>query len=99
MLIAESDANDPRLVTPPGRGGYGLTAQWSDDFHHAVHAAVTGERQGYYCDFGTMAALAKTLTRVFFHDGTWSQFRGRSHGRPVPDGIGSRPLRRLPAGP
>ena len=89
VLIAESDANDPRLVTPRPAGGFGLTAQWSDDFHHAVHAAVTGERQGYYCDFGTMAALAKTLTRVFFHDGTWSQFRGRSHGRPVPDSIGA----------
>jgi malto-oligosyltrehalose trehalohydrolase len=83
LLIGESDANDPRLVTPRGAGGYGLTAQWSDDFHHALHAAMTGERQGYYCDFGSMAALAKTLTRVFFHDGTWSQFRGRSHGRPV----------------
>jgi malto-oligosyltrehalose trehalohydrolase len=83
LLIAESDANDPRLVTPASAGGYGLSAQWDDDFHHAVHAAVTGERQGYYCDFGSMAALAKTLTSVFFHDGTWSQFRGRSHGRPA----------------
>jgi maltooligosyltrehalose trehalohydrolase len=83
VLIAESDANDPRLVTSREAGGYGLTAQWSDDFHHAVHAAVTGERQGYYCDFGSLAALAKTLTRVFFHDGDWSAFRGRSHGRPV----------------
>jgi maltooligosyltrehalose trehalohydrolase len=83
VLIAESDANDPRLVTRPAAGGYGLTAQWSDDFHHAVHAAVTGERQGYYCDFGSMAALAKTLTSVFFHDGSWSEFRGRSHGRPA----------------
>jgi malto-oligosyltrehalose trehalohydrolase len=83
VLIAESDANDPRLVTRPAAGGYGLTAQWSDDFHHAVHAAVTGERQGYYCDFGSMAALAKTLTGVFFHDGSWSEFRGRSHGRPA----------------
>jgi malto-oligosyltrehalose trehalohydrolase len=84
LLIAESDANDPRLVTPRDAGGYGLAAQWSDDFHHALHAALTGERQGYYCDFGSMAAIAKTLTRVFYHDGTWSQFRGRSHGRPVP---------------
>jgi maltooligosyltrehalose trehalohydrolase len=83
VLIAESDANDPRLVTSREAGGYGLTAQWSDDFHHAVHAAVTGERQGYYCDFGSMAALEKTLTRVFFHDGSWSAFRGRSHGRQV----------------
>jgi maltooligosyltrehalose trehalohydrolase len=83
VLIAESDANDPRLVTSREAGGYGLTAQWSDDFHHAVHAAITGERQGYYCDFGSLAVLAHTLTRVFLHDGRWSAFRGRSHGRQV----------------
>jgi maltooligosyltrehalose trehalohydrolase len=83
ILIAESDANDPRLVTSREAGGYGLAAQWSDDFHHAVHAAVTGERQGYYRDFGSLAALAKTYTRVFFHDGIWSAFRGRTHGRQV----------------
>jgi malto-oligosyltrehalose trehalohydrolase len=83
ILIAESDTNDPRLVTSREAGGYGLAAQWSDDFHHAVHAAVTGEQQGYYCDFGSMAALAKTYTRVFFHDGIWSEFRGRTHGRQV----------------
>jgi maltooligosyltrehalose trehalohydrolase len=83
ILIAESDTNDPKLVTSREAGGYGLAAQWSDDFHHAVHAAVTGERQGYYCDFGSMAALAKTFTRVFFHDGIWSAFRGRTHGRQV----------------
>ncbi|HUY52344.1 MAG TPA: malto-oligosyltrehalose trehalohydrolase [Streptosporangiaceae bacterium] len=83
VLIAESDLNDPRLVTSREAGGYGLAAQWSDDFHHAVHAAITGERQGYYCDFGSIEALVKTLTRVFFHDGSWSAFRGRSHGRPV----------------
>jgi maltooligosyltrehalose trehalohydrolase len=83
VLVAESDANDPRLVTSREAGGYGLSAQWSDDFHHTVHAALTGERQGYYSDFGSVAGLAKTLTRVFFHDGTWSSFRGRTHGRPV----------------
>ena len=83
VLVAESDANNPRLVTSREAGGYGLTAQWSDDFHHAVHAAITGERQGYYRDFGSLAALAKTYTRVFFHDGTWSAFRGRTHGRQV----------------
>ena len=83
VLVAESDANDPRLVTSREAGGYGLAAQWSDDFHHSVHAAVTGERQGYYADFGSLAALAKTLTRVFFHDGVWSAFRGRTHGRQV----------------
>ncbi len=83
ILIAESDLNNPRLVTSREAGGYGLAGQWSDDFHHAVHAAITGERQGYYADFGSIRALAKTLTRVFFHDGNWSSFRGRSHGRPV----------------
>jgi maltooligosyltrehalose trehalohydrolase len=83
VLIAESDANDPRLVTSRQAGGYGLTGQWNDDFHHALHAVLTGERQGYYQDFGSMAALAKTLRGVFFHDGSWSSFRGRSHGRPV----------------
>jgi malto-oligosyltrehalose trehalohydrolase len=83
LLIAECDANDPRLVTSREAGGYGLTAQWSDDFHHALHAALTGERQGYYGDFGSMAALAKTWTHVFFHDGSWSEFRGQTHGRAV----------------
>ncbi|MBA9007992.1 malto-oligosyltrehalose trehalohydrolase [Thermomonospora cellulosilytica] len=83
VLIAESDLNDPRLVTSRDAGGLGLDAQWSDDFHHALHAALTGERQGYYCDFGSMAVLAKTLTEVFRHDGGWSRFRGRRHGRPV----------------
>jgi len=83
ILIAESDANDPRLITSREAGGYGLTGVWSDDFHHAVHAAITGERQGYYVDFGSMAALAKTYTRVYFHDGIWSAFRGRTHGRQV----------------
>ncbi len=83
VLIAESGDNDPRLITSREAGGYGLTAQWSDDFHHAVHAVITGERQGYYCDFGSLAALAKTLTKVFVHDGIWSRFRGRTHGRQV----------------
>jgi malto-oligosyltrehalose trehalohydrolase len=83
VLVAESDTNDPRLVTSREAGGYGLTAQWSDDFHHAVHAAITGERQGYYSDFGSLATLAKTYTKVFFHDGIWSAFRRRTHGRQV----------------
>jgi 1,4-alpha-glucan branching enzyme len=55
ILIAESDANDPRLASSLEGGGYGLDAQWNDDFHHSLHAAITGERQGYYCDFGSMA--------------------------------------------
>jgi maltooligosyltrehalose trehalohydrolase len=64
LVIAESDASDPRLVTSLAAGGYGPDAQWNDDFHHSVHAALTGERQGYYGDFGSMAAIAKTMTRV-----------------------------------
>ncbi|HWG01527.1 MAG TPA: malto-oligosyltrehalose trehalohydrolase [Trebonia sp.] len=83
VLIAESDMNNPRVITERAAGGYGLDGQWCDDFHHAVVAAVTGERQGYYADFGSMACLAKTYSRAFFHDGTWSSFRGRRHGRPV----------------
>jgi maltooligosyltrehalose trehalohydrolase len=82
-LIAESDLNDPRLVTAREAGGYGLTAQWDDDLHHCLHAVLTGERQGYYADFGSLAGLADTLRGVFFHARTWSSFRGRTHGRPV----------------
>ena len=82
-LIAESDLNDPRLITPRDHGGYGLTAQWDDDIHHAIHTAVSGERQGYYADFGTMATLATTLQNGYFHAGTYSSFRHRRHGRPL----------------
>ncbi|MFL0286619.1 malto-oligosyltrehalose trehalohydrolase [Mycobacterium sp. SMC-21] len=80
-LIAESDLNDPRLITPRDQGGYGLAAQWDDDIHHAIHTAVSGERQGYYADFGSMQTLATTLSRGFFHAGTYSSFRRRRHGR------------------
>jgi maltooligosyltrehalose trehalohydrolase len=91
FLIAESDLNDARMVASREAGGHGLQGQWADDVHHAVHALVTGERAGYYVDFGSLAALAKVLTGAFFHDGTWSSFRGRRHGRPVPPTIpGSR---------
>ncbi|GGX82251.1 malto-oligosyltrehalose trehalohydrolase [Streptomyces anandii] len=85
FLIAESDLNDPRLITPRAEGGLGLNAQWNDDFHHALHSALTGESQGYYADFGRapLAAVAKTLTGGYFHDGTYSSFRGRRHGRPL----------------
>jgi maltooligosyltrehalose trehalohydrolase len=86
-LIAESDLNDPRIVTPREDGGLGIHAQWNDDFHHALHSLLTGEQHGYYADFGPIAAFAKTLTRAYFHDGTWSSFRARSHGRPVDAGL------------
>lgn len=82
-LIAESDLNDPRLITPRDRGGYGMTAQWDDDIHHAIHTAVSGERQGYYSDFGTLESLANTLKHGYFHAGTYSSFRHRRHGRPL----------------
>lgn len=82
-LIAESDLNDPRLITPRKQGGYGLTAQWDDDIHHAIHTAVSGERQGYYSDFGSIATLATTLKNGYFHAGTYSSFRHRRHGRPL----------------
>ncbi len=82
-LIAESDRNDPRLVRSREAGGCGLDAQWTDDIHHALHATLTGERQGYYADFGPLPVLAKALERAFVHDGCWSGFRGRAHGRPV----------------
>jgi maltooligosyltrehalose trehalohydrolase len=82
-LIAESDMNDPKLITPREGGGYGLHAQWSDDYHHAVHAALTGETTGYYEDFASLASLAKVVTDGFFHDGTYSSFRERDHGFPI----------------
>ncbi|MFE9421714.1 malto-oligosyltrehalose trehalohydrolase [Kitasatospora sp. NPDC006697] len=94
FLVGESDLNAPRITDPRQAGGYGLTAQWSDDFHHALHTAVTGESQGYYADFAEdpLAALARVLTRGWFHDGTWSSFRARHHGREFPLPYGHRLL-------
>jgi maltooligosyltrehalose trehalohydrolase len=85
-LIAESDLNDPRVVRPREIGGYGIHAQWSDDFHHALHCVLTGERAGYYRDFGSLTDLAKALQRVFVYDGRFSAFRRRRHGR-APSGL------------
>lgn len=75
-LIAESDLNDPRVLT-----GFGIDAQWNDDFHHALHTVLTGECNGYYSDFGTFAQLAKALRQGFVYDGIESKFRKRRHGR------------------
>lgn len=83
FVIAESDLNDPRVIEPVAAGGHGLDAQWADDFHHAVHALLTGQRDGYYADFGRLADLAKAMTRVFVYDGQYSRFRRRRHGRPI----------------
>jgi maltooligosyltrehalose trehalohydrolase len=82
-MIAESDLNNPRLLYPRDANGYGLAGQWSDDFHHAVHVNVSGEITGYYADFDSLGALAKVLERGFFHDGNYSSFRARHHGRPI----------------
>jgi maltooligosyltrehalose trehalohydrolase len=86
FLIAESDLNDPRIVADRAVGGYGMDAQWSDDFHHALHAVLTGERVGYYADFGTLGQLAKSLRQAFVYDGCYSEHRRRRHGR-TPTGI------------
>ncbi|MGK2882476.1 MAG: malto-oligosyltrehalose trehalohydrolase [Mycobacterium sp.] len=80
-LIAETDRNDPRIITPRASGGLGMTAQWDDDIHHALHTAVSGERHGYYSDFGSLETLANTLRNGYFHAGTYSSFRQRRHGR------------------
>jgi maltooligosyltrehalose trehalohydrolase len=83
VLIAESDLNDPRIVKAEEAGGYGLDAQWSDDFHHALFSVISGERAGYYADFGSLAQLAKSLRCVFVYDGNYSEYRQRNHGRQV----------------
>ena len=83
-LIAESDLNDPVMILPREAGGHGLTAQWSDDWHHAMHVALTGETDGYYADFAAPDAVAAVTERGFFHAGTYSSFRGRDHGHPIP---------------
>jgi maltooligosyltrehalose trehalohydrolase len=83
VLIAESDLNDPRVVTSPDARGLGMDAQWSDDFHHALHTVLTGESKGYYEDFGSLEQLAKSLKQAFVYDGIYSKHRDRLHGRPV----------------
>jgi maltooligosyltrehalose trehalohydrolase len=89
-LIAESDLNDGRIIRPHEQGGYGLEAQWSDDFHHCVHALLTGESSGYYADFGTVEHLAQAWTRSFVYNGRYSPFRQRWHGNDVSDRPGSQ---------
>jgi len=79
-VIAESDLNDARVIRAPGQGGYGLRAQWSDDFHHAVHVLLTGEQSGYYADFGGIGPLVATLRDGWFFSGQHSKFRQRRHG-------------------
>ncbi|MFO8064692.1 MAG: malto-oligosyltrehalose trehalohydrolase [Spirochaetota bacterium] len=85
VVIAESDLNDPRVVRSREVGGYGLDAQWSDDFHHALHALLTGERGGYYADYGRLSQVAYALENTFIFDGRRQSSRGRRHGRPAAD--------------
>ncbi len=80
LVIAESDLNDVRVINPPNRGGYGLDAQWNDDFHHSLHTQLTKERKGYYQDFGKIDQLAQTLREGFVYNGQYSSFRKRRHG-------------------
>jgi maltooligosyltrehalose trehalohydrolase len=85
-VVAESDLNDPRVIRDVEAGGYGCDAQWSDDFHHALHAVLSGDRNGYYADFGSLAQLAKALRQAWVYDGCRSRHRRRRHGRP-PTGL------------
>ncbi len=91
IVVAESDLNDPRLITEPGAGGFGLDAQWSDDFHHALFSVLSGDRSGYYADFGLLEDLAAALTRGYRYAGHYSHFRQRRHGRPY-SGLDGRRL-------
>jgi len=79
-LIGESAANDARLIRAPEQGGYGLDAQWNDDFHHALHVLLTGEQNGYYRDFGGLEHLVKAFQEGFVYSGQYSQYRKRRHG-------------------
>lgn len=82
VLIAESELNDPRLIMAREAHGYGLDAQWADDLHHTIHTVLTGELNGYYEDYGSLSALAKSLRTPYVFDGTYSPHRERNHGRP-----------------
>jgi maltooligosyltrehalose trehalohydrolase len=79
-LFPESADNDKRLVSPPELGGYGLDAQWNDDFHHSLHVLLTGEKTGYYQDYGQLQHLAKAFREGFVYSGEYSRFRRRRHG-------------------
>jgi maltooligosyltrehalose trehalohydrolase len=81
LLIAESDRNDPRYVRSPAAGGYGLAASWADEWHHALHAVLTGEKSGYYEDYGPLPLLAKAMRQAWVYDGGYSPYRQRVYGR------------------
>jgi len=79
-VIAESNLNDVRVINPSSKGGYGLDGQWNDDFHHSLHTLLTGERNGYYRDFGDFQQLVKALREGFVYNGQYSSYRKRRHG-------------------
>lgn len=89
-LIAESDLNDPRIIRSKAVGGYGIDAQWSDDFHHALHTVVTGENNGYYEDFGDLEQLAKAYHQGFVYTWDYSKHRHRYHGEEPSDCVPSQ---------
>jgi maltooligosyltrehalose trehalohydrolase len=112
IVIAESGLNDPKVMRDPGNGGWGCDAAWADDFHHALRVLLTGETEGWYEEFDSLALLAKAYRRPHVHDGNWSSFRRRRFGAPADDlpseafvvfsanhdQVGNRPLGdRLPA--
>ena len=85
LVIAESGLNDPKVIRPREQGGYGHDAAWADDFHHALRVLVTGDTDGWYAEFGSVADLAKAFTRPFVHDGQYSSFRHKRFGAPAHD--------------
>jgi maltooligosyltrehalose trehalohydrolase len=85
FVIAESGMNDPKVMRSPEVGGWGCDAAWADDFHHALRVLLTGDREGYYAEFGQVAQLAKAFHRPHVHDGSWSSFRKRRFGAPADD--------------
>jgi maltooligosyltrehalose trehalohydrolase len=89
-LVAESNLNDVRYIKPVSSGGYGLDGQWSDDFHHAVHTLATGEKNGYYADFGEPGQLSKAIKDAFIFDGVYSKFRRKTYGNSTRDAEGGQ---------
>jgi maltooligosyltrehalose trehalohydrolase len=85
LVIAESGLNDPKVIRPRAQGGFGHDAAWADDFHHALRVLLTGDTDGWYAEFGSVADLAKAFKRPFVHDGQYSAFRHKRFGAPADD--------------
>ncbi len=84
-LIAESDLNDSRVIRPGALGGFGINAQWCDDYHHCIHTLLTGEKDGYYIDFGSIKHLVKSVKEGYVYSGDYSEYRKRNHGNSSKD--------------